>query len=125
MIEMIPFHKEGLSAVLLFIDIQFTDGDGEVYVLPLAHISLEAAKDLFEKYPRSALARVEDLASNAQGVLVDGLHQQEFCLMLLKMISGRAIVRGKSGKDDGGSRTGIQSPATGRRDAFRGFPAEG
>ena len=97
-IEMIPFHKEGLSAVLLFIDLQFTDGDGEVYVLPLAHISLEAAKDLFEKYPRSALARVEDLASNAQGVLVDGLHQQEFCLMLLKMISGRTIVRGKSGK---------------------------
>ncbi len=96
--EMLPLRGEGLTAVLLFIYIQFTDGDGEIYALPLAHIALDAAEDLYEKYPLAILARVQERTSNTQGLLVDGLHHREFCLMLLNMISRRAVAKGNRGR---------------------------
>ena len=96
--ETIPVNGDGLSAVFFFVDLQYTDGTGESYVLPVAHLSLEAAEELLDRHPRAILAHVQNRAENRQGVLVDALYRPEFCMALLKMISRRSAARGGKGK---------------------------
>ncbi len=106
-IETISLKDQDTSGVLLFVDLQFTDGAGETYLLPFAYVAAEAAEELPEINPEAVLARVERISERAEkGVLMDGFHQKEFCLMLLRQISRRNVSKGLKGK-----LTAVPTPA--------------
>ncbi|MCG6879084.1 MAG: maltose alpha-D-glucosyltransferase, partial [Deltaproteobacteria bacterium] len=97
--ETIHLNDGDVTGVLLLVDLQFTDGAGETYLLPFVHVAAETAEDLLGKHPEAFLARVERRGeTEVTGVLVDGCHHREFCLTLLKQISRRSVSKGRKGK---------------------------
>jgi len=97
--ETIHLNDGDISGAILLVDLQFTDGAGETYLLPFVHVAAERAENLLAKHPEALLARVERRGrTDVTGVLVDGCRHTEFCLALLKQISRRGVSKGRKGR---------------------------
>ncbi len=96
--ETVPLKEETWSAFMLFIDLQYADGDSEAYILPVGFVPDEFAAKLLDKYPWAAIARIRQKEAQKTGVLFDALVLDDFCLMLLQMIARRTAVKGNGGR---------------------------
>jgi maltose alpha-D-glucosyltransferase / alpha-amylase len=95
--EVLPIKDGPLSAFMLFLDLQYTEGTPEAYSLALDCVSGRAAEETLQKYPRAVLARVR-IAGQDGGFIVDALTQDRFCLALFKMIAQRTGIKGIQGR---------------------------
>ena len=91
--EIVPFSKS--NSYLLLIRVDYTDGEPELYTLPLTVIQ-EPAESSSGGGP-FVLARVQ-AADAARGLLVSGLRQREFCDDLLGSILRRRRQKGEHGE---------------------------
>src|SRR5690606_34064887 len=80
---------------LLFLDVEYTAGLPEVYVLPIAWVSGEAARAVETGTPGAAIARLT--VEREPGLLVDGVYDERFRKSLLAMVTRRTRIRGFSG----------------------------
>ena len=91
--EVVPFPKS--NSYLLLIRVEYTDGEPELYTLPLTVVVQEPAE------PASAgafvLARLQT-AEGGRGLLVSGLHHREFCDDALGSILRRRRHKGERGE---------------------------
>ena len=90
--EIIPMPYEDSMAYLLTVRCEYTDGDPEVYSLPLTYSSGAAAEALLKNPAAGVLCRVGGLP--APGVLHDALIDPEFAESLLEAMANRARYRG-------------------------------
>ncbi|MBM9604855.1 maltose alpha-D-glucosyltransferase [Desulfopila inferna] len=96
--EILPLRDRTLVGIILFIDLQYMDGTGESYILPLTYQAADKAGDTIEELSRMMVARVKIRSSGEEGFIVDGLLQPEFCTALLNMIATRQGIKGKYGR---------------------------
>jgi maltose alpha-D-glucosyltransferase / alpha-amylase len=95
----------GLPARLLIARVEFNEGEGETYAMPVVLLEGERAERLAADAPRSVLARLERRAEPA--VIAEALLDPDVCRALLDAVRRRRRLRGS----EGGSITGRPAPA--------------
>jgi maltose alpha-D-glucosyltransferase/alpha-amylase len=96
--EILPIRDATLVGVIIFVDLHYTDGTGESYILPVTYLAAEDALDVVEEHSRMIMAQVKLRSTGEKGFLVDGLARPAFCTALLNMIVNRQRIKGKSGR---------------------------
>jgi maltose alpha-D-glucosyltransferase/alpha-amylase len=91
-----PLPEPG--AYLAFMQVDYTDGDAETYVLPVACVWGERATLLQRDRPQAVIAAVRSREGPAEGVVYDAFADREFGLGLLEMLAGRRRQRGQAGE---------------------------
>jgi maltose alpha-D-glucosyltransferase/alpha-amylase len=117
--EDIPIREDGSFAHLLFLDVRYTEGPSETYVLPLSFaprggmaggeeitaegvsvrldldwLTVKAAK-IVEDYPQAVIASL--VVGGDEGILYDSMYSQAFRENLLQLIARRRRLRGRQG----------------------------
>ncbi len=97
--DTIPVSYDETSAMVVVVQVDFSEGDPDQYVLPLAFASGERADDLSNYQLHAILTRLK--AGEVEGVLYDALWDQGFNDALLGFITRRRKVRGDLGSISG------------------------
>jgi maltose alpha-D-glucosyltransferase / alpha-amylase len=95
-LEVLPITD---TSRLLLVHAEYTEGEAETYLLPVAWASGKAAEDLAAQSPQSLLATVGREGATA-GLLYDAVWDRGFCEGLLAAMT-RRTVRGFAGELDG------------------------
>jgi len=85
---------------LILIKLDYTEGDPETYLLPVATAEGNYAEQILSNYPNHVIGRLQPRAT-VEGndlILYDALCDSEFCNTLLAAISGRRTYRGTKGE---------------------------
>lgn len=80
---------------IAMIQVEYTEGDPERYLLPISFASDERAEELVDHYPQTVIARVNVLDSNSEGVLHDAVFEPAFASAILDAIQGRRRLRAR------------------------------
>jgi maltose alpha-D-glucosyltransferase/alpha-amylase len=101
---MVPFG-EGV-AYLAIAAVQYTEGNAETYLLPMAYAEGERAAQLLAEQRHTVVARIKVRSGQEEpGVLYDPLGEREFARALLDLILSRRRLKGASGGELGGHPT--------------------
>jgi maltose alpha-D-glucosyltransferase/alpha-amylase len=95
--EAIPLPQDSPEASLLLVQVDYTEGDPENYVLPLAFSSGEAAAHLQGTAPQAVVCRLE-VDGTTKGILHDALWDPDFAMLLLETIGRRRRLKGEAGE---------------------------
>jgi maltose alpha-D-glucosyltransferase/alpha-amylase len=77
--------------------LEYSEGEPETYLLPLALAEGEQASNLLRESAHAVVARIRR-EDGAAGVLCDAVHDRLFCLLLLEAIERRRRLKGESGE---------------------------
>jgi maltose alpha-D-glucosyltransferase/alpha-amylase len=105
-VEQVPVRDD---ACLTFVRVEYTEGEAETYVVPLALGLDKEVADLVAHAPQAVLARVHAEDGAAVGVLYDPLWERVFCEALLGYMV-RKPPRGTVGQLAGWSSREIRRP---------------
>jgi len=110
----LPYDDDG--ARLLFVQLTYTDGDPETYLLPVGFVEGEAAARMEKETPHAVIARLRVSGRDGarEGVLCDAAHDPAFASALLEGIDRRRHLKGRRG-----------SAALSRTRSFRKAPEGG
>ncbi len=96
--DTIPGWLPGGAALIVLLDVQFSEGEPETYVVPVAALPAVAADAVVAQAPRAAIARIEGAAAGDQGrLLLDATAVPDFCASLLDAVGGRRRRHGARG----------------------------
>ncbi len=95
-LEAIPLQDGASHMHLLLVQVDYTEGDPEVYSLPVAFAPAPEADRLLSDAPGAAIARVVE--GTREFVLFDALQDKEACLCLLDAIGRKRRFRGQAGE---------------------------
>jgi len=88
-----------LQAFAVLLEIDYTDGDPETYLVPVAQLEPRAARGLLADTPAAGIARLRGGGPDEDGgVLVDATLLPEFGAALLRVIGDRRRLRGQRGE---------------------------
>ncbi len=90
--DAIPINNGSSDVFLTMVMVEYTEGNPETYVIPLAFASGEHAGHLLEHSPQAALARL-NVRGGDDGVLFDALFEPAVAEMFLNLIGRRRKVR--------------------------------
>jgi len=118
-LDIIPIHSPEFDANLLLIEVEYTEGDPETYVLPLTTTPTEQADQIIAEYPHAVIAHLqpEKKYSGSESLLYDALVDKNFCEFLIEAISRRRVFKGRAGKVLA-SRTRVFRNARGPAEVF-------
>ena len=97
--DVVPIPVDGRSAAIVLADVAYTDGDPELYLIPLATMTARDAAPIIEASPHAAIAQIA--ASNgrrSESVLVDATLDPAFMTAMLEAIRSRKRLRGRAGE---------------------------
>jgi maltose alpha-D-glucosyltransferase/alpha-amylase len=99
MYETIPVAHNGATTYVTLVQVTYTDGDGETYVLPLGHMQGERADQFWRDHPEAIIARWQT-SNHVQrsGILYDALADSGFSIALLDAIAARRRLKGNEGE---------------------------
>ena len=101
--DTIPLSSDGATAMLTFVRVEYTEGDPDVYLLPVTYAGGEQAAQIEERSPQAVVARVtrQDSETSERGVLYDALWDDRFATALLETVARRRGFRGGAGEVSG------------------------
>ncbi|HLF70968.1 MAG TPA: maltose alpha-D-glucosyltransferase [Dehalococcoidia bacterium] len=109
-----PVGREAPHAYLVLLNVQYSEGPGETYLLPIAYESGKQAFQRIASSPGAVLLRVRTESTGEEGVLFDASVDEGFATALLNMIERRQRLRSARGV-----LAGIRTPV------FRRLAGEG
>ncbi len=92
--DSVPMPYDSGMAQIVFVQIDYVEGDSETYVLPITLVSPERAEDIRYWTPQALIANVSSRISGPQGTLIDAAYDPLFASALLETIRGRRRLRG-------------------------------
>jgi len=95
-LEAIPLANGTSHLHLLLVQTDYTEGDPELYSLPVAFASGAEAERMLAEAPGAVIARVDD--ASRRHVLYDALQDKGSCLFLLDTIGHKRRFRGQAGE---------------------------
>jgi len=95
-IENIPIRKHDTTTHLLFLEVRYTEGLSEEYLLPLSFTPSNGARVFVEQNPQAVVAPL--MVEGNEGVLCDGAYSDDFREDLLLMIARRLRIQGEGGE---------------------------
>jgi maltose alpha-D-glucosyltransferase / alpha-amylase len=90
------------TAYLTLVDLSYTEGAPETYLIPMAYATGERAEQIMTDNRYAAIAQVK-LRSGEVGLIYEPLFERDFCAALLELIVGRRRLRGGKGEIVAGS----------------------
>lgn len=93
--EHIPIGKDLLSTQLLFLEAYFSEGPSDTYLLPLSFCTGEKAEKIIEERPFEIIARIR--SKSGEGILYDGIYNDNFRTELLMTFAKRKIFKSDNG----------------------------
>ncbi len=94
--EAIPVPHDGRASYAALLHVEYTEGDPETYLLPLAFATGEGAQEIAEQTPHMMVARLK--SRGEEGVLYEALRDAEFCAALLEAMGRRRRFKGSAGE---------------------------
>lgn len=95
-IEDIFLESQPYNSHLIIIRVNFTEGGEERYLLPVSFQLKTNSGGLSEEYPQAVISDI--LIDNEEGILYDGMYDQQVHQVLLSLISGRRKIKGIDGE---------------------------
>jgi len=86
------------NSLLSVVQVDYADGDGESYLLPLMRVEGEKEKKLFEEYPQAAIARLRDQKEGKEAILCDAVVDTGFSEALLAFMARGRKARAAQGE---------------------------
>ena len=93
--EQVPLVTGESPATVVLVTVEYTEGDPEQYVLPLALARGERASEIVERTPHAVIARA--LVEGSEALLVDALAEPACVRSLIEQIGRRRRFRGEHG----------------------------
>ncbi len=90
--------------LLAFLQVTYTEQETEIYLIPMTWLSSERLQALTDWHPLATITALS--LGDAEGVLYDAIYLEEFRVLLLELMSGRAKVHGANGSELVGMRGG-------------------
>jgi maltose alpha-D-glucosyltransferase/alpha-amylase len=87
--EVLPVPNGPAEAVLVLVKVDYLEGDGEIYGLPLAYGSGARADEVLGEHGYSILARLRLKGRDEEGILYDAIVDKDFCLVLFEAMARR------------------------------------
>jgi maltose alpha-D-glucosyltransferase/alpha-amylase len=84
-------------ASIILVRLGFSDGDFETYVLPLSTAGEPEMREILEKAPNAAVARVKDGSGKKTGIVYAAEWDKAFCLEILDAIRRRRRIKTAAG----------------------------
>jgi maltose alpha-D-glucosyltransferase/alpha-amylase len=98
-IECVPFTIRTTGEFVLAVaEIEYVDGEIDIYSLPIGLAPAETVKELREQYPQALIANVKTPESESDLVLYDAMFNKVFCMSVLEAISRQRSYRGARGE---------------------------
>ncbi len=95
-VETIPLSNGKSHLHLLLVQVDYTEGDPEVYSMPVAVAAGPEAKRMLDESPGAVIAQIA--GESRTSVLFDALQDKDSCLFLLDAIGRRRRFRGQAGE---------------------------
>lgn len=92
----IPIPEESTSVHLLIFEVSYTEESPETYLLPISFASKDKAKKIIKEFPHSVIAHLQ--IDGEEGILYDGVYNEEFRKILFLIISRKKRVKGEWGE---------------------------
>ncbi len=97
--DIVPVPMADRAAAVLLAEVTYTDGDPELYLIPLAIMSSRAASAIIRQSPHAAIALVMGSdARRASSVLIDATLDPAFMTAVLDAIGSKRRLRGRAGE---------------------------
>jgi maltose alpha-D-glucosyltransferase/alpha-amylase len=93
--DTIPVAYDGTTVYITLIRIEYTDGDPEIYALPLAFAHAEHADEILQRWPWAGVAR---LKGGAHGILYNAREEPGLWEALLELVAHNASLAGVIGE---------------------------
>jgi maltose alpha-D-glucosyltransferase/alpha-amylase len=93
--DCIPVAFNSSRAYIVLLQVDYTEGDSETYVMPIAYASGEQATQTQEWTPQACIATLK--SKDGEGLLYDALYNPDFGRALLLFIANQRRVEGESG----------------------------
>ena len=123
-VDIVPVGGDAADGALAIVRTEYTEGEPEMYLLPLAHVVGEAARRVLQDAPAAAIATTEAAGDIPPGVVCDALADRRFCAALLDLIARRRRLRGEAGQVVGVRTRAFARLAGGRTPTPRPMAAE-
>jgi maltose alpha-D-glucosyltransferase/alpha-amylase len=94
--EAITVPHDASSSVIAFVQVEYTEGDPEMYVLPLSFAQGERADQIQDSAPHAILTRLA--TANGEGFLYEALRDPGLASALLETMARRRRVKGIGGE---------------------------
>ncbi len=107
-IDVVPVARRDREprAWMLLVELTYTEGEPEIYLVPVAHASGRAAEEVMEEKIGAVFVRINPSDGEQAGVLYDAFYEEGFPRLLLD-----AVVRRRRFKGDKGEMTAMPTPA--------------
>ncbi len=96
-LDTIPIAMNGMRACDVLLQVNYVQGEPEMYLLPLAFATGEKAASLRENNPTTILAEVHVDDFDLDGVLFDAAYDEDYAIMILNAMRQRERLRGGAG----------------------------
>jgi maltose alpha-D-glucosyltransferase/alpha-amylase len=97
-IETIPMPQNEDGSYLTMLNIKFTEGDPQIYVLPITFADGERGMRVREDIPHTIIAELRVRGRDTTGVLYDALWDRDYSLLPLRAIHERRTYQGQRGQ---------------------------
>jgi maltose alpha-D-glucosyltransferase/alpha-amylase len=94
-VDVLPMSYVGRQAEIAFVQVNYSEGDPETYILPLTYQPIEDEAPLDERLATAAVARIR--TREGTGLLYDATADPEFSETLLNAVERRRRFRGPHG----------------------------
>ncbi len=99
--EILTVPADGGKSFLLFVDLDYVQGDPERYLLPLAFATGDEAAHLQQERPHLLIARLRLIKTGVEGFIYDAVGSRAFARTLLDTIARRRVLKGLNGEVKG------------------------
>ncbi len=101
-----PIDVDGSSVLLALLEVSYSEGTPETYLLPLHFLQLDAGADsILSEFPIAVVSRLK--VDDKPGILYDGIYNGHFRWALFEMIAKRKSVRAAGGRLSGRPGQGL------------------
>lgn len=112
LVETIPIGKDGAHIRLALMNVAYTEGLPEVYVLAIAYAEGEKVLHLIKEQPGAVICRVA--INGREGILFDGIYDEAFTKEILSLIARKRKVKGSQGELAAYAGAGFKNGIKGR-----------
>lgn len=96
--DVIPLRFGQSAAYIVLIQVEYTEGEAETYVIPLTTAPEEKAGEITNEHPYALVAHLKAGNRNSQWILYDALVDKVFTKFLLQAIGQRRHYKGQIGE---------------------------
>jgi maltose alpha-D-glucosyltransferase/alpha-amylase len=96
--DIVPVTHDGRTAGVVLLEMDFSEGEPELYLVPVAVLDVDAATAVLAANPHAGIARLGDGGDGAVRLLVDATLDPAFMTALMDAIGGRRRFRGRHGE---------------------------